>query len=163
MDGTIAFRFQTYTGRPASIDLRGHLGAFLDWSPCSATFCPSPPTSACTSSLRSTAPPTPWTSAITRRWSPWKVCHLRFGPNIFILNHIKVHISREGHKILRNLQQLFGLCTGNQIIGGVSQNFAAFSEYMNFTLQTRFSAIRLVFVWKKQLQNTGGSCFMRIS
>ena len=35
----------------------------------------------------------------------------------------KVHIFWEGHKILRNLQQLFVLCTASQIIGG---DFAKF-------------------------------------
>ena len=31
--------------------------------------------------------------------------------------NIKVHIFWEGHRILRNLPQLFGLCTASQIIG----------------------------------------------
>ena len=36
---------------------------------------------------------------------------------------IKVHIFLEGHKILRNLHQLFVLCTASQIIG---RDFAKF-------------------------------------
>ena len=36
---------------------------------------------------------------------------------------VKVHIFWEGHKILRNLHQLFVLCTASQIIGG---DFAKF-------------------------------------
>ena len=35
-----------------------------------------------------------------------------------ILHSIKVHIFWKGHKILRNLHQLFVLCTASQIIGG---------------------------------------------
>ena len=42
---------------------------------------------------------------------------------------VKVHIFWEGHKILRNLHQSFVLGTASQMI---SQNFVAFSEYMNF-------------------------------
>ena len=37
--------------------------------------------------------------------------------------HIKVHMFWEGQKILRNLHQLFVLCTASQIIGG---DFAKF-------------------------------------
>ena len=44
----------------------------------------------------------------------------------------KVHIFWEGHKILRNLHQLFVLYTASQIIGEFSQNSLAFLEYMNF-------------------------------
>ena len=44
--------------------------------------------------------------------------------------HVKVHIFWEGHKILRNLHQLFVLCTASQI--EILQNFVALSEYMNF-------------------------------
>ena len=43
--------------------------------------------------------------------------------------HSKVDIFWEGHKILRNLHQLFVLCTASQMIG---EDFMAFSEYMNF-------------------------------
>ena len=35
----------------------------------------------------------------------------------------KVHIFWEGHKILRNLHQLFVLCTASQIIGGYFAKF----------------------------------------
>ena len=61
----------------------------------------------------------------------------------------KVHIFREGHKILRNLQFTCALCKGK-----ISQNFVAFSEYMNFNndftrcfqniLQTRASKITCI-------------------
>ena len=37
----------------------------------------------------------------------------------------KIHIFWEGHKILRNLHQLFVLCTASQIIGG---DFAKFPQ-----------------------------------
>ena len=40
-----------------------------------------------------------------------------------LLKYVKVHIFWEGHKILRNLHQLFVLCTASQIIGG---DFAKF-------------------------------------
>ena len=45
----------------------------------------------------------------------------------------KVHIFWEDHKILQNLHLTFVLCSVSQKQGGVSQNFEAFSEYMNFT------------------------------
>ena len=38
----------------------------------------------------------------------------------------KVHIFWEGHKILRNLHQLFVLCTASQIIGGEFAKFCGF-------------------------------------
>ena len=41
----------------------------------------------------------------------------------------KVHIFWEGHKILRNLHQLFVLCTASQIFGG---DFAKFSRMEGF-------------------------------
>ena len=44
----------------------------------------------------------------------------------------QVHIFWEDHKILQNLHQSFVLRTASQIIGGVSQNFVGFSEYMTF-------------------------------
>ena len=52
------------------------------------------------------------------------------------INHttVKVHIFWEGHKILRNLHQLFDwqyIGQINQLVG-ISQNFVAFSEHMNF-------------------------------
>ena len=39
----------------------------------------------------------------------------------------KVHILLEGHKILQNLHQLFGLCTASQIIG---RDFAKFCSFL---------------------------------
>ena len=47
----------------------------------------------------------------------WTVC------SFVNIRTIKVHIFWEGHKILRNLHQLFILCTASQIIGG---DFAKF-------------------------------------
>ena len=44
----------------------------------------------------------------------------------------KVHIFWEGHKILKNLHQLFDWQYVGQIIDGDFAKFAAFSEYMNF-------------------------------
>ena len=44
--------------------------------------------------------------------------------------HDKVHIFWEGHKILRNLP--LTVCTVVKSKGKISQNFVAFSEYMNF-------------------------------
>ena len=43
----------------------------------------------------------------------------------------KVHIIWEGHKILRNLPLTFD-CSTVKSKGKISQNFVAFSEYMNF-------------------------------
>ena len=40
-----------------------------------------------------------------------------------VYNYSKVYIFWEGHKILRNLHQLFVLCTASQIVGG---DFAKF-------------------------------------
>ena len=46
----------------------------------------------------------------------------------------KVHISWEGHKIVRNLPLTFDwLVHTVKSKGKISQNFVAFSEYMNFT------------------------------
>lgn len=53
---------QTYIERPASIDLRGHPGAFLDWWLCNAAFCRNPPTEACRSLWKSIVHPTRKTS-----------------------------------------------------------------------------------------------------
>ena len=47
-------------------------------------------------------------------------CSISTGP---LEKNGKVHIFWEGHKILRNLHQLFVLCTASQIIGG---DFAKF-------------------------------------
>ena len=44
----------------------------------------------------------------------------------------KVYIFWEGHKIWRNLHLTF-LCTVDKSKVKISQNFVAFSEYMNFT------------------------------
>ena len=44
----------------------------------------------------------------------------------------KVHIFWEGHKILRNLHLTFVLCRPVKSKVKISQNLAAFSEYMNF-------------------------------
>ena len=54
--------------------------------------------------------------------------------NTLILN-FKVHIFWEGHKILRNLHLTFVLCNVVPVKSKVkiSQNYVAFSEYMNFT------------------------------
>ena len=56
--------------------------------------------------------------------------------------HIKVHIFREGHKILRNLHRRFDLSYLVPVKSTVEilQNFVAFSEYMNFN---RLKIVRL--------------------
>ena len=46
---------------------------------------------------------------------------------------VKVHIFWEGHKILRNLHQLFVLCTASQIIGG---DFAKFCGLLRMPIWT---------------------------
>ena len=52
----------------------------------------------------------------------------------------KVHIFWEGHKILRNLPLTFDcVCTAVKSKGKISQNFVAFSEYMNFKVTDVFS------------------------
>ena len=50
----------------------------------------------------------------------------------FFLNPIKVHIFWEGHKILQNHHLRFDRYYIEQIYGIISQNFVAFSEWMNF-------------------------------
>ena len=45
---------------------------------------------------------------------------------------IKVHIFWEGHKILRNLHQLFVLCTASQIIGGDFAKFCGLLRIYEF-------------------------------
>ena len=45
----------------------------------------------------------------------------------------KVNTFWEGHKILRNLHQLFVLCTASQIVGG------DFAKYMNFNVVGKLS------------------------
>ena len=57
---------------------------------------------------------------------PWEI-------HEFVCLQSKVHMFWEGHNILRNLHQLFALCTASQIIGGDFAKFVAFSEYMKFT------------------------------
>ena len=59
-------------------------------------------------------------------------------PNVFWIKSVvyKVHIFWEGDHFFRNLHSRFVLCSNDQIYGGeveISQNFVAFSEYMNFT------------------------------
>ena len=50
---------------------------------------------------------------------------------------IKVHIFWEGHKIFRNLHLTFVLCSASQKSKvEISQNFVAFSEYINFKQQS---------------------------
>ena len=46
---------------------------------------------------------------------------------------LKVHIFWEGHKILQNLHLTFVLSSAFKSKVEISQNFVAFSEYMNFT------------------------------
>ena len=55
---------------------------------------------------------------------------------MFFLFPIKVHIFWEGHKILRNLHLTFDYSTYSQKKSKVkiSQNFVAYSEYMNFII-----------------------------
>ena len=48
----------------------------------------------------------------------------------------KVHIFWEGHKILRNLQISFVLCSASQSKLEISQNFVAFLEYINLSSTT---------------------------
>ena len=59
-------------------------------------------------------------------------------------NHVKVHIFRKGHKILQNLHLTFDW---HYIGQKTSQNFVAFSEFMNFksSLLVFFSKIILTF------------------
>ena len=45
---------------------------------------------------------------------------------------IKLRFCDKGIKFLRNYHLRFVLCSNCQIYGGVSQNFVAFSKYMNF-------------------------------
>ena len=53
-----------------------------------------------------------------------------------IIMNIKVHIFWEGHKILRNLPLTFDSTVHTvKSKWKISQNFVAFSEYMNFTFE----------------------------
>ena len=54
-----------------------------------------------------------------------------------LMNFFEVHIFCGGHKILRNLHQLFVLCTASQIFTGDFAKFWAFSEYMNFNFNEK--------------------------
>ena len=51
----------------------------------------------------------------------------------------KVHVFWEGHNILRNLHLTFVCmyCTVDKSKVEISQNFVAFSEYMNFIISFR--------------------------
>ena len=49
------------------------------------------------------------------------------------LYDLKFIYSEKAIKILRNLHQLFVLCTASQLVE-ISQNFMAFLEYMNFKI-----------------------------
>ena len=57
-------------------------------------------------------------------------------PSIFATYYSwnKVHTFWEGHKILRNLFLTFDYSTTVKSKGKISQNFVAFSEYMNFNI-----------------------------
>ena len=68
-------------------------------------------------------------------WAPWLIRNRK--KKLWQINHHKIshkiHIFWEGHNILGNLHQLFVLCIASQIME-ISQNFLAFSEYMNFKI-----------------------------
>ena len=63
---------------------------------------------------------------------------LQADPSLFFLPiALKVHIFWEGHKILRNLHLNFVYSTNvstDKSKMEISQNFVAFSEYMNFRI-----------------------------
>ena len=61
--------------------------------------------------------------------------HFLARPALFQNPYFKVHIFWEGHKILWNLHLTFNRmhCTVVKSKVEISQNFVAFSEYMNFT------------------------------
>ena len=70
----------------------------------------------------------------------------------------KVHIFWEGHKILRNLHPTFDYSTYSQNKGKISQNFEAFSEYMNCIISELFdrndtNLILVQFLSKKTLNS----------
>ena len=54
------------------------------------------------------------------------------GPNHFGQVQIRVHLFWEGHKILRNLPLLLSSVVPVKNKVEISQDFVAFSEYMNF-------------------------------
>ena len=69
---------------------------------------------------------------------------------------VKVHIFWEGHKFLRNLHRRFVLYSASQIYSAlmhaveISQNFVAFSEYMNLTQMRVISRLQIAKInWKK--------------
>ena len=89
---------------------------------------------------------------IVRHWQSFSAiihwsCHAQkftMGWNIFwrsILYFYKVHIFWEGHKILRNLHQLFVLCTASQIIGGDFANFCGLLRIYELYVLKIFSSI----------------------
>ena len=63
----------------------------------------------------------------------------------------KVHIFCEGHKILRNIPLTFDYTTVHTFKrkGYISQNFSAFSEYMNF-IAAFFTFCHVPNVWVKK-------------
>ena len=83
-----------------------------------------------------------------RRKPPWEPAAKILGFAItvdlnFLLSNVKVHIFWEGHKILRNLHLTFDYSTAVKSKGKISQNFVAFSEYMNFnwTYSVKFTQL----------------------
>ena len=56
--------------------------------------------------------------------------------NALFLLLFKVHIFREGHRLLRNLHQLVDWQYIGQMIGGDFAKLVAFSEYMNIYIRT---------------------------
>ena len=72
--------------------------------------------------------PFPFCKDLTFESDEYWECYVRSMTNTG--EYLKVHIFWEGHKILRNLHLTFDYSTDSQKLG--SQNFVAFSEYMNF-------------------------------
>ena len=64
-----------------------------------------------------------WSNLFLKRIFGWCVSWVLNLRNVGKLRIAKVHILWEGHKILRNLHQLFVLCTASQIIGGDCAKF----------------------------------------
>ena len=64
-----------------------------------------------------------------------------------IIYHVKVHKFWKGNKILRNLHLTLTVCTAVKSKVKILQNFVAFSEYMNFTMQI-FSRNSLKWIFK---------------
>ena len=65
----------------------------------------------------------------------------------------KVHIFWEGNNILWNFHLTYVLCSASQIKVEISQNFGAFTEYVNFKTASFTEFMKLSFLPKYDFMN----------